>query len=100
MAGGHTVRHSALLVLFCVLFPIFKLCLLEVPSIKSISSTTALDTGMHKIKASKLNAAYFVWGSRGGANWSAALQSKIWSPFGSKNPVNHHSYTHRWRCLS
>ena len=98
MAGDHTFRRSALLVLFWVLFPISKLCSLEVPSIKSISSTTALD--MHKIKASKLNAAYFVWGSRGGANWSAALQSKIWSPFGSKNPVNHLSYTHRWRCLS
>lgn len=60
MAGDHTYRRSALLVLFWVLFPIFNLCSLEVPSIKSISSTTALD--MHKIKASKLNAAYILFG--------------------------------------
>ena len=60
MAGGHVFRRSAFLVLLCVLFQIFKLCSSEIPSI------TALD--MHKIKASKLNAAYFFWGSRGSAS--------------------------------
>ena len=66
MAGSHVFRRSVFLVLPCVLFQVFKLCSLKLPSIISISSNTALD--MHKIKVSKLNAAYFFWGSRGSAS--------------------------------
>ena len=54
----HAFRRSAFLVLLCILFQNFKLCSSEIPSIMSIYSTTAPD--MHKIKVSKLNAAYFV----------------------------------------
>ena len=66
MAGGHVFRRSAFLVLPYVLFRIFKLCSSKIPSIISASSNTALD--MHKIKLSKLNVAYFFWGSRGSAS--------------------------------
>ena len=61
-----TFSRSAFLVLFCVLFQIFKLCSSEIPSTVSFSSTMALE--MHKIKVSKLNRAYFAWGSRASAS--------------------------------